>query len=107
MGIMAKISDWMFVIRAALRFAMTRGMPDKILYYGISPGDDLLCTSVLRELRKRDGNAVIAMLSNFPDLFIGSHDATYVIPVGSDYAGIMRQLSRRQHHCYEYQHSPR
>jgi ADP-heptose:LPS heptosyltransferase len=90
----ARISDRIFMVRTALDFmTMHSGLPNKILFYGLSPGDDLLCTAVLRELRQRDHNAVIVMMSNFPELFVGNHDVAYVVPAGPNYHD-NRQLSR-------------
>jgi hypothetical protein len=75
--------EWVFAFAMGLRFII-RGMrlPSIVLFFGFSPGDDLLCTAVLRELRKRGIRASL-MLSNYPDIFKGSHDAADVIEVGS------------------------
>jgi hypothetical protein len=51
-----------------------------LLWFGLSPGDDLLCTAVLRELRNR-GYRNLWMVSNFPELFCGVNDASRVLPV--------------------------
>lgn len=38
------------------RFAVAgHRLPKILLYFGAAPGDDLLCTAALRELRKRGG----------------------------------------------------
>lgn len=51
-----------------------------MLYFGRSPGDDLLCTGLIRELSKR-GQRNIWMMSNHPDLFLGNPDIQHVLPV--------------------------
>ena len=56
------------------------GFPEVLLHFGIAPGDDLLCTAVLRELKKR-GRDRLWIMSNFPELFAGMNDAAHVIPV--------------------------
>jgi hypothetical protein len=62
-------------IVAAARY----GMPESVLHFGQTPGDDLLCTAVLRELRKRGGKN-IWMISKYPELFRGSGDLSRVVP---------------------------
>jgi len=74
----------------ALKMAMTEGRPDSLIYFGISPGDDLLCTAVLHELaiRRREKNW---MMSNYPELFAGNTSVAYVVPVEDryrEYAGL-------------------
>jgi Glycosyltransferase family 9 (heptosyltransferase) len=54
-------------------------LPKMIFFFGVAPGDDLLCTTVLRELRKRNRNRLM-MVSNHRELFIGTEDAEYVRP---------------------------
>lgn len=51
-----------------------------MLYFGRSPGDDLLCTGLLRALNQR-GQSNIWMMSNHPDLFVGNPDVQHVLPV--------------------------
>lgn len=59
---------------------LRHGMPDLMLYFGRSPGDDLLCTGLLRELSIR-GQRNIWMMSNHPDLFVANPDIQHVLPV--------------------------
>ncbi|HEX4139178.1 MAG TPA: glycosyltransferase family 9 protein [Candidatus Methylacidiphilales bacterium] len=61
-----------------------RGKPGAFFHFGNSPGDDLLCTAVLREWRRRGGSDVW-MMSNFPALFENNPDVDHVVPVHSDY----------------------
>jgi hypothetical protein len=63
----------------ALNFGLRHGRPRTLLHFGIAPGDDLLCTAVLRELKKR-GRKNIWMMSNHPELFLCNADATQVVP---------------------------
>jgi hypothetical protein len=46
-----------------------RRVPDKILFFGFSPGDDLLCPAVVTELQSRD--ASLLMMCSYPELFAG------------------------------------
>jgi hypothetical protein len=75
-----------FFWMGALLFARGAGLPDVIIFFGWAPGDDLLCTAVLRELQKR-GRGTIWMISNFPQLYSGNGDAARVLPAGADYRG--------------------
>jgi len=62
------------VPRLAASF-MRHGIPDRVLLFGsLSIGDDLLCTTVLREARKRD--LPFAMMTARPELFAGNPDPT-------------------------------
>jgi ADP-heptose:LPS heptosyltransferase len=60
--------------------ALTRGCPERILHFGIGPGDDLLCTVVMRELRKR-GQKKIWMMTKNPELFEHNPDVDEVVPI--------------------------
>ncbi len=69
-------------------FATRFGFPELLIHFGMSPGDDLLCTAVLRELKTR-GDKKIWMMSNNTELFTGNTDAAKVVPVDQrfrDYA---------------------
>ncbi len=56
------------------------GLPRHLVrFYGETPGDDLMCTVVLREMRKR-GRRRVWMMSRFPGLFEGNHDVERVVP---------------------------
>lgn len=74
------------------------GEPEIILYFGIAPGDDLLCTTVLRELRKR-GQAKLWMLSNYPELFQGMNDATAVLPIRCPLSEALELKRRKLRYC--------
>ena len=67
------------------RFAGRRSkMPRLLLFYGLSPGDDMLCTAVLWELRRR-GVTDVGMVSNNWKLFSGREDVKCVLPAGDTY----------------------
>jgi hypothetical protein len=61
-----------------------------LIYFGKSPGDDLLCTAVLREVQRRRHRQV-CMISNYPELFCGARDASYVAPVGKPYRRVAQK----------------
>ena len=56
-----------------------------LLYFGYAPGDDLLCTAVMRELRKR-GRDGLLMISDHRELFEGNQDPAYVRPLWARYS---------------------
>ncbi len=63
---------------AAREFA-ARGRPHVVVnFYGETPGDDLMCTTVLRELKKR-GQRGIWMMTRFPALFELNADIDQVV----------------------------
>jgi hypothetical protein len=61
-----------------LKTVVARNSPEVWLYFGVAPGDDLLCTAVLRELRHR-GHRRVWMVSRHPELFKGSRDVAQVV----------------------------
>ena len=69
-------------------------LPTLLLFFGLTPGDDLLCTAVLRELRKRHRTNLL-MISNHSELFNGG-DATYVWVAGNqhNYISVMDHYRR-------------
>lgn len=70
------------------------GLPQRSLLFGpLSLGDDLLCTAVLREARKR--NQPFAMMTARPELFHGNRDPSKVISINDDYAAGLRRLGRK------------
>ena len=79
---------------------LTRGWPERILFFGGGPGDDLLCTVVLRELRKR-GQKKTWMMSKQPELFENNSDVDQIVPIDyrfRDYAWILG----KKWHLLEY-----
>lgn len=81
------------VVRA-LRFArnvLRWGVPARSLLFGpLSLGDDLLCTAVLREARRR--GRPFAMMTARPELFAGNSDPVRLLPVDDDYVAGLRRL---------------
>lgn len=76
-------------------------LPDWIIHFGEAPGDDLLCTTVLYELRRRNEGTKIFMVSNFPEIFSGGGDAIGVLPVGRRYESFAQRW-KRQYRRLEY-----
>ena len=66
------------------RVALSRGCPERILHFGVGPGDDLLCTMVIRELKKR-GHKNIWMMSKNLELFEHNTDVDQVLPIDYRY----------------------
>jgi hypothetical protein len=84
-------------VSRALRFARNLarwGIPARSLLFGpLSLGDDLLCTTVLREARRR--GTPLAMMTNRPELFAGNSDPTRLLPIDDDYVAGLRRLGAR------------
>ncbi|MGH7069969.1 MAG: glycosyltransferase family 9 protein, partial [Acetobacteraceae bacterium] len=79
------LRDWIAVIILGLSFVVVRkSRPKILLYFGYAPGDDLLCTAVLRELRRR-GRGPLMMITDHAPLFAGNADADYVRPLWRRY----------------------
>jgi hypothetical protein len=70
------------------------GRPQRALLFGpLSLGDDLLCTAVLREARRR--GTPFAMMTARPELFAGNEDPTRLLPIDSYYVAGLRRLGTR------------
>ena len=79
------LRDWVGVFSFWLHFVVMRApFPKVLLYFGFAPGDDLLCTAVLRELRAR-GKDGILMVSDHRELFAGNQDPAYIRPLWTRY----------------------
>jgi hypothetical protein len=78
--------DWVDALVLQLQFTISRApRPKFLLFFGFAPGDDLLCTTVLRELRKRDQDGLL-MISNHRELFAGNKDPCDVHPLWRRYS---------------------
>ena len=74
--------------RLAGRF-LRHGAPRRALLFGpLSLGDDLLCTAVLRESRRR--GTPFAMFTARPELFARNPDPLRVLPIDDHYATALR-----------------
>jgi ADP-heptose:LPS heptosyltransferase len=71
-----------------------------VFFFGLAPGDDLLCTAVLRELRKR-GLSNFWMMSSHPELFEGMSDAARIVPVSDRYRTLAK-IYKREIRILEY-----
>lgn len=54
------------------------GLPTHLIQYFGGIGDDLLCSTVAREIKKRSPNAKIWISSNYPELFVNNCDIANV-----------------------------
>lgn len=72
-----------------LKVRLTCGLPELLLYFGYSPGDDMLCTAVVHELNKR-GRKGIWVMSKSPDLFEGNDEVARVVPADPRYERFAR-----------------
>jgi hypothetical protein len=72
-----------------------RGWPRHLVhFYGHTPGDDLMCTVVIREMRKR-GRRGIWMMSRFAELFERNPDVDFVAPFDGRYERMVSWMGGR------------
>ena len=84
---------------------LRHGRPRRALLFGpLSLGDDLLCTAVLREARRR--RQPFAMLTNRPELFRHNPDPTRLVPIDDYYVAALRRLGTRVVQPYYLQANP-
>ena len=80
------------------------GRPSAILYFGESPGDDLLATAVLRQWHRVRGSRA-AYLTSHPALFSGNPDVAFTAPYDPELAGALQLLGvprrRLTYHPYD------
>lgn len=77
-----------------------RGWPRHLVhFYGHTPGDDLMCTVVLREMRKR-GRRGVWMMTRFPGLFEGNPDVDAVVPFDGRYERMVSWLGGRDWYAH-------
>lgn len=70
------------------------GIPSRGLLFGpLSLGDDLLCTAVLREARRRD--EPFTMFTARPELFAGNPDPSRLLPIDDYHLAALRRLGSR------------
>ena len=74
--------------------AARRGIPTYLIAHGGGLGDDLMCTAVLRELRKR-GHRRLWMMTDRPGLFANNADADVVLAGDPFYLTLARRLGVR------------
>ncbi len=84
-----------FLAYAAFPFLLLRRgyHPKTLLFGGLSLGDDLLCTAVLREARNR--GSPFAMMTARPEIFSGNEDASAILPLDDFFAAGLRRLGGR------------
>jgi len=68
------------------------GRPRRLVLFGpVSLGDDLMCTALFREWRRR-GERDLWMMSRQPDLFAGNSDIDRVLPIDDYHAKTLARL---------------
>jgi hypothetical protein len=97
-----------WVVGEVKRFGLPRHL---VYFYGMTPGDDMMCTVVLREMRRR-GRRGIWMMTRFPELFERNTDVDAVVPFDGRYERLVNWLGGRAWyahyggHNHETDHSP-
>lgn len=75
-----------------------RGWPRELVhFYGLTPGDDLMCTAVLHEKRRRSRRR-LWMMTRFPALFERNPDVDVVVPFDERYERMVSWLGGRAWH---------
>lgn len=96
-GVVARLPQ---AISLAARF----GRPAAIMYFGESPGDDLLATAVVRQWRRTRASTV-AYLTRHPELFAGNDDVAFTASYDPLLAGAFQLLGvqriRLAYHSYD------
>jgi hypothetical protein len=76
------------------------GRPRELVhFYGQTPGDDLMCTAVLHEMRRR-GRRDIWMMSRFPELFARNPDVGAVVPFDERYERLVAWVGGRSWYAH-------
>lgn len=78
--------------RMVRRLASWGAPPHSLVFGPLSLGDDLLCTAVLHEARRR--GRPMTMFSNRPELFLHNPDPQAVHPIDDHYLALLRRLGR-------------
>ena len=90
MGVSRTKNDLKAFLRAVLKY----GLPSHVIQFGEALGDDLLCTAVARELKRR-GARRLWMMSNHKILFQGNRDIDAVVDGNQAYLRIARRFLAR------------
>jgi ADP-heptose:LPS heptosyltransferase len=76
------------------------GRPRELVhFYGQTPGDDLMCTAVLHEMRRR-GRRDVWMMSRFPELFERNPDVDVVVPFDERYERLAEWVGGRSWYAH-------
>jgi hypothetical protein len=81
------------------------GRPSAILYFGESPGDDLLATAVLRQWHRVRGSRA-AYLTSHPALFSGNPDVAFTAPYDPELAGALQLLGIPRRRLIYHRYDP-
>jgi len=76
-----------------------RGRPGHLIWFGDTPGDDLMCTVVLREMRKR-GHRNLWMMSRHPALYERNTNVDVVVPLDFRYERMVNWVGGRFWHAH-------
>jgi ADP-heptose:LPS heptosyltransferase len=68
------------------------GQPNYLFWMDSGIGDDLMCSALFRELRKR-GQHRLWMMTHWPELFANNPDFDVVLPVDYRYIGFARRFN--------------
>jgi len=91
---MKRISHLLRILPNLTVHLLRYGRPPRVLLFGAhSLGDDLLCTTVLHEARRR--GQPFAIMTSRPELFRGNDDPAALLPVDDYYAQALRRLGAR------------
>ena len=102
------VSRWAGRLAVAPRMAsrlLQWGAPARSLVFGpLSLGDDLLCTAILHEARKRGRS--MTMFTARPELFLHNPDPASVRPIDDHYLALLRFTGRKVFQPYYVTNDP-
>lgn len=98
--------DYAKVLPGAVAALARHGRPDLVVTaFGAGIGDDILCTAILHELRRR-GHDNVWMLSRWPELFAHNPDAPRVEPARHRYDTFLRGLGAQIAYAFYTSYNP-
>ena len=91
---MKAILNWFRLRSWALGVLLRNGWPGDIVHFAAGLGDELLCTAVVREMRRR-GLRRPWVLSNYPEIYRENGDVAAVLAPDPRLIHLARRLGRR------------
>lgn len=95
MAKLSQVTRAVTLLPAAASLVRRHGRPPAVLYFGESPGDDLLATAVLRQWRTERGSRAWYM-TRYPELFAGNPDVGLLLDYSPPLAGALALFGGRR-----------
>lgn len=85
---------WMYHAAFHTAALMQHGRLRRVVRFHGGLGDELMCTAVLHEWRRRGGTG-LAVMTATPDLFLGNPDADAILPMDYRFDDVIRRVKGR------------